>query len=149
MTARTLFMDTAGWMMLADASDPSHSSARAFRDAWLENGGVLLSTDFVLDETLTLLRVRLGLDAAERWWKMVDASARVAWEWIDSDRAEKARNWFFRWRDKEFSFTDCTSFVVMTERKLSVALTSDRHFVQAGFEIAPKQYAVQRRRRSR
>jgi predicted nucleic acid-binding protein len=90
-----------------------------------------------MDETLTLLRMRLGIDAAERWWNQVEGSARLAWEWIDSERAESARRWFFRWRDKAFSFTDCTSFVVMKERKLRTALTSDRHFVRAGFQIVP------------
>jgi predicted nucleic acid-binding protein len=135
---KALFVDTAGWMMLADRSDPAHSDAAVFRDRWLRSGGVLVSTDFVMDETLTLLRVRLGLDAAESWWEQVDGSARVAWEWIDTLRAEKARRWFFRWRDKAFSFTDCTSFVVMKERRLRVALTSDRHFRQAGFDLAPR-----------
>jgi hypothetical protein len=132
-----LFVDTAGWMSLADAADPGHERSKAFRDRWLGSGGRLLSTDFVLDETLTLLRVRLGLDAAERWWAQIEASTRVAWEWIDEERAEKARHWFFRWSDKDFSFTDCTSFVVMRERRLRTAFTTDRHFVQAGFEIVP------------
>jgi predicted nucleic acid-binding protein len=132
------FVDTAGWMMLADASDPRHQAARAFRDEWLSTGGTLVSSDFVMDETLTLVRARLGIDAAERWWEQVDGSPRVLWEWIDANRAEKARAWFFRWRDKAFSFTDCTSFVVMKERRLRSALTSDRHFVLAGFEMVPR-----------
>jgi predicted nucleic acid-binding protein len=97
----------------------------------------LLSTDYVLDETLTLLRFRLGLDAAEAWWRAIEASPRVVWEWIDPPRSEKARAWFFRWSDKEFSHTDCTSFVVMRERRIRAALTSDQHFVQAGFERRP------------
>jgi uncharacterized protein len=137
MTVKRVFVDTAGWMMMADAGDPGHESAVNFRDRWLEEGGVLLSTDFVLDETLTLLRVRLGLDAAERWWELIDSSARVIWEWIDQERAEKARRWFFRWRDKSFSFTDCASFVVMKELRVHRALTSDYHFHQAEFEIVP------------
>lgn len=134
---RPIFVDTAGWMMLADGSDPAHRKAIAARDSWLERGGTFVSSDFILDETLTLLRFRLGLDAAEEWWSQVEDSPRLSWEWIDPGRAEKARRWMFRWRDKEFSFTDCTSFVVMKERKLRVAFTSDRHFKQAGFEVVP------------
>jgi predicted nucleic acid-binding protein len=123
------FVDTAGWMALADANDPAHTRARSFRDGWLKEGGRFLSTDFVMDETLTLLRMRLGLDAAERWWEQIESSRRIIWEKIDEARADRARHWFFRWRDKEFSFTDCTSFVVMRERRLREALTTDRHFV--------------------
>jgi hypothetical protein len=134
---KAIFVDTAGWMMLADAADPLHGAARARRDEWLENGGLLLSTDFVMDETLTLIRMRLGLDAAEKWWAQVEASTRLVWDWIDPERAERARRWFFRWRDKTFSFTDCTSFVIMRERRIRTALTCDAHFTQAGFEIVP------------
>lgn len=134
---RALFVDTAGWTMLADESDPRHAAACAFRDQWLDSAGVLISSDFVMDETLTLMRVRLGLNAAERWWDQVEGSPRVHWEWIDPARAEKARHWFFRWRDKDFSFTDCSSFVVMKERRIKAALTNDRHFVQAGFQTYP------------
>ena len=124
--------------MLADESDPQHRTARTFRDQWLDSAGVLVSSDFVMDETLTLIRVRLGLDAAERWWEQVEGSQRLYWEWIDQGRAEKARHWFFRWRDKDFSFTDCSSFVVMKERRIRAALTNDRHFVQAGFQMFPQ-----------
>jgi hypothetical protein len=111
--------------------------ATGFRDKWLSEGGTFVSTDYVVDETLTLLRMRLSLDAAEAWWNLVQETTRIAWERIDGSRAERALTWFFRWRDKSFSFTDCTSFVVMRERRLRLALTSDKHFVQAGFEIAP------------
>jgi predicted nucleic acid-binding protein len=52
-------------------------------------------------------------------------------------RAEKARGVFFRYRDKDYSFTDCTSFVVMQELKLKRALTTDHHFRQMGFEVVP------------
>jgi predicted nucleic acid-binding protein len=67
----------------------------------------------------------------------VERSARLRWERIDSDRFEKARQVFFRYRDKDFSFTDCTSFVVMRERSLTHALTTDRHFRQMGFHMLP------------
>ena len=133
----SVFVDTAGWMACADAADPLHASAIAARDERLEAGDVLVTTDFVLDETLTLLRLRLGLDATERWWDQVDGSPRLKWERIDVDRIDKARALFFRYRDKTFSFTDCTSFVVMRELKIVRALTTDAHFRQMGFQVLP------------
>ncbi len=45
---------------------------------------------------------------------------------------------FFRHRDKDYSFTDCSSFVVMRELRLKEALTTDRHFRQAGFGVLPR-----------
>ena len=73
----TLFVDTAGWMALADAADPMHAVSRRERDAFLQVGGVLLTTDYILDETLTLIRFRLGLRAATEWWEQINASRRI------------------------------------------------------------------------
>ena len=53
------------------------------------------------------------------------------------ERAEKARKAFFRYRDKTYSFTDCTSLVVMQELKLKNVLTTDHHFRQMGFQVLP------------
>lgn len=132
-----LFVDTSGWMALADADDPHHNAARVGRDDWLRRGGLLVSSNYVMDETLTLLRVRLNLEAAARWWRQIESSPRFHWEWIDTARSQKALEWFLGWSDKRFSFTDCTSFVIMRELGLRQALTTDRHFVQAGFETIP------------
>lgn len=132
-----VFADTAGWMACADAADPAHRAVVAARDAWLKAGGVFVTTDYIVDETLTLIRMRIGPAAAEAWWRQVDSSSRVRWETITGGRAEKARSLFFRYADKDFSFTDCTSFVVMRELRLHEALTTDHHFVQMGFTLKP------------
>lgn len=132
-----LFIDTAGWVACADAADLAHKPAAAARDRWLEEGGLLVTTDYIVDETLTLLRLRLSLAAAEAWWQLVNGSARLRWESITATRADKARSIFFRYRDKSFSFTDCTSFAVMRELKLREALTTDHHFAQMGFAKRP------------
>jgi predicted nucleic acid-binding protein len=120
---RRLFVDTAGWMSMADRNDKLHHKFVSMRDEWLEKGNLLLTTDYVIDETLTLIRMRIGIDGAEAWWGQVSDSPRLKVEWIHFERAEKARRWFFKWQDKSFSFTDCTSFVVMKELKLRKALT--------------------------
>jgi len=58
-----VFVDTAGWMACADQGDPA-----------LEQGNVLVTTDYVIDETLTLIRMRLGLAAAKTWWEQLEGS---------------------------------------------------------------------------
>lgn len=134
---RAIFVDTAGWMACADAADPAHPKSVGARDAALESGQLLVTTDFVVDETLSLLRFRLGLGPAQAWWRQIDGSTRLRWERIDAERFDKAREMFFRFKDKDFSLTDCSSFVTMRELKLTHALTTDRHFRQAGFQMMP------------
>lgn len=134
---KTLFVDTAGWMATADRSDPQHTDSSAARDHWLAQGGLLATTNYVIDETLTLIRMRLGIFAAEKWWQTVSASPRCKFEWITPEIEERAIRWFFKWKDQSFSFTDCTSFVVMQDLGIKKVLTVDRHFLIAGFEILP------------
>lgn len=134
---RKLFVDTAGWVACADRNDPAHGKCVAARDAQLRAGAVLLTTDYVVDETLTLLRLRLGLGAAGEWWQRISSSQRVVMAEVDRDLREDALRWFFRYDDKEFSFTDCTSFALMKRDKLREVLTTDRHFKQAGFHVLP------------
>ncbi len=132
-----LFVDTAGWVACADTSDPAHETCRAARDTALRSGQALVTTDYVVDETLTLIRLRLNLSAAEAWWRQVDASPRVRWERIDATRFDRALELLFRHRDKDYSFADCTSFAVMRELKLTSVLTTDKHFKQMGFDVLP------------
>ena len=135
-------------MACADAADAAHSRCCAARDHALEAGQTLITTDFVVDETLTLIRLRIGLVAAEKWWQQVDRSSRVRWERIDSERFEQARQLFFQYRDKDFSFTDCTSCVTMRELRLTHALTTDGLFLQMGFHVLPTLRGRARRSRS-
>jgi predicted nucleic acid-binding protein len=132
-----VFVDTAGWMACADRADPAHLQCCSARDAALEAGHILVTTDFIVDETLTLIRFRLGLEAADAWWQQIDRSARVRWERVESDRFERARHLFFQYRDKDLSFTDCTSVVIMRELRFTQVITTDRHFHQMGFEVLP------------
>lgn len=132
-----LFVDTAGWIAAADSADPAHQKVCCARDQWLRDEGMLMTTDYVMDETLTTLRMRLGLKSAQLWWQQIDGSSRLRIEWMNVMRTETARRIFFTQRDKQYSFTDCTSFAVMQELKISSVLTLDQHFRKAGFIIIP------------
>lgn len=132
-----LFADTAGWVAAADAANPVNVAVCEARDRWLESNGLILTTDYVIDETLTVLRIRLGLRAARAWWRQMEASQCLRIEWMNAERAERARALFFRFRDKAYSFTDCCSFVVMKEQRIQTAWTLDNHFRQAGFDVTP------------
>ncbi len=134
---RPMFVDTAAWVSAADSADISGPLVRQIRDQWLSEGAILVTTDYVVDETLTTIRFRLGLDAAEAWWRQIEGSTRLRVESVGEARRERARLLFFGYRDKDFSFTDCCSFVVMRELRIRRVLTLDHHFRQMGFEVVP------------
>jgi len=120
-----------------DGDASAHRSLADLFDAVLAKRGRIITSDYVVDETLTLLRTRAGLQAAAKWWWTIKESDRVVVEQVGTERAAQALEWFFGWPDHDFSFTDCTSFVIMRELGLRRALTTDRHFAEAGFQVVP------------
>ncbi len=133
-----MFVDTAGWMAMADSKDPLNGACRRARDQWLEAGGILVVSNYVVDESLPLIRLRLGMNAAEQWWTQITKSQRCKTVWITPEQEAQAIRWFFSWKDQSFSLTDCTSFVLMKELHIPTALTADHHFLTAGFQILPR-----------
>jgi len=92
----------------------------------------LLTSNYVLDEILTLLKTRLGPSIAisfgqKLWDQEVSALARIT-------EGDEARPWgiFRQYRDKGFSFTDCTSFALMERLDIDTVFAFDDHFVQYG-----------------
>lgn len=134
---KKLFVDTSAWVAAADASEAFHHTVCHARDQWLAKGHILVTTNYVIDETLTLIRMRMGLHAAKNWWLQLSQSSRLLVEWIYQERSDKAIALFFKFKEQAFSFTDCTSFVVMDELKLKYALALDEHFRQKGFHMLP------------
>lgn len=137
--AHSLFVDTSGWYALIDRRDADH---RRFADRvrrHVSDGGRLASTDYVLDESFTLARARSGSRAALGLMDLVEQTSALDLEWIGSERFERAGHLFRQYEDQAFSFTDCTSFVVMRELRLTEALTKDEHFRIAGFSLVPEE----------
>jgi len=134
MASREIFVDTSGLYALVDRKDAHHPAARAAVERLLRSGRRLLATDYVVVETVNLANARSGSGVAIRVLDLLEQSAGIRIEWIGAERFDMTKTFFRKHADHAYSFTDCTSFVVMRELKLSQALTSDRHFTQAGFE---------------
>jgi len=134
MTPR-VFVDTAGLYALADHRDPARRAAESSVLQLMRSGGKLILTDYIIDEATTLARVRAGTRGALGLLEIAERSEGFLFEWIGADRFETAKAYFRKHADHSYSFTDCTSFVVMRELGLTEALTTDHHFAEAGFKV--------------
>ena len=131
--ASEIFVDTSGFYALLVKRDDSHKAASRFlRDAREKRQG-FATTDYVLDETATLLKARGQAHLLQAFFETVLASDACRVEWTDSQRFEAALTHFLKHADRPWSFTDCLSFCVMKQLRLREALTKDVHFQQAGF----------------
>jgi predicted nucleic acid-binding protein len=131
--ANSVFLDTNGWIALQHVRDNYHKQAEL---AWLELGSrgyEIVLTDWIIAETgngLARSSIRTEFcDAVERFL----ASSKAQVVPVDSDLLAKAIDLYRRHADKSWGLVDCASFVVMQDRGITEAFTSDQHFAQAGF----------------
>jgi hypothetical protein len=133
MAAIDVFMDTAGFLALWDAGDEHHGRALRLQSEVARNGRRFLTSDYVIDETVTLLLRRHSHAAAADFLQTLASSESLQLQWVTPDRFHAAAAFFARHDDKEWSFTDCVSFTLMHELNLRDCFTTDQHFRQAGF----------------
>ena len=123
------FADTGGWFALFVAEDLNHTAAATW---FAQQTQLLLTTNYVVDETLTLLRSRgqaaVALSLGRRFF---DGSVATVY-YLTEDDIRAAWQVFARYADKEWSFTDCTSKVVMEKLDITEAFAFDYHFRQFG-----------------
>ena len=133
-----IFVDTSAWYALEVEDDINHEAACKFLSN-IASGkhGVSITTDYVLDEALTLLRSRRDLASATAFIDKIRKSKSVRVFWIDEGLFEKALVIFQKSENKSWSFTDCTSFALMRELSVSEAFAFDKHFKEAGLLVIP------------
>jgi predicted nucleic acid-binding protein len=134
MPRSDVFVDTSGLYAIVDKKDASYEAAKEEIGNVTRNGQRLVVTDYVIDEAITLAKARSGARVALRILDLIEQSVGIRVERIDDRRFDEAKAFFRRHTDHAYSFTDCSSFVVMRELGLRQALTTDRHFSEAGFE---------------
>lgn len=132
-----LFIDTSAHIALINIKDQNYKRAKDFYFENLSSGLRLISTNFVICETLNFLRSRVSLQTAIKFRSNAYSSNILEIVYITKDTEEKAFTILKKYVDKDFSFTDCTSFAVMKHLHMKKAFTFDRHFQQFGFEILP------------
>ena len=132
-TRAEVFVDTSGFYALLVKGERTHARAREILERAARRRARFVTTDYVLDETATLLRARGFGHLAGAFFDTVFASAACQVEWMDPDRFAAVRQFFLKHHDQAWSFTDSFSFCVMREHKLRDALTTDNHFREAGF----------------
>ena len=133
-----VFVDTVAWLALVNKSDDLHEAARSVRDRLVQQKVKMITTDFVVVEIANSLARLAFRGVARKLIDFVRASDTVEIVAITPELFEMSYQLYCTHNDKEWGLTDCTSFVVMRDLKISRAFTADRHFEQAGFTVLLK-----------
>ena len=136
MDDKRLFVDTWGWLVLANDRDPAFGRVAQMRASAAGQGEAWVTTDYVLDETLTRLFSAMPFVKARRFSEGIFEASRQGLldiEHVTPERFSRAWRLRLRYHDKpRISFTDLTSFAVMHELGLRHVITGDAHFEQVG-----------------
>ncbi|WP_258361074.1 type II toxin-antitoxin system VapC family toxin [Moorella sulfitireducens] len=132
---KKVFIDTGAWYALKNKKDTHHRDAvRFFQN--LAGKVVCYTSDYVIDEAITLTRIRLknhqvAATLAEEL--LSEKAARVVF--VAPDFLSRALEIFREFKDQDFSFTDCTSFAIMESLGIEEALAFDTHFTFEKFGL--------------
>ena len=127
-----VFIDSGGFLAVMDRDDQFHPAARDIAARLDANAAPLYTSNYIVDEACTLIRARTNHAMAAKFLRFLKASRITILRVTPSIEAEAERI-FLRYTDKDFSFTDCTSFALIGARRLDAVLAFDRHFVQYRF----------------
>lgn len=131
-----IFVDTSGFFSLIAKHDTNYLKAiniwEKFQDV---RKYILYTTEYVISETLTLTQSKLNKGISIKLGEYLLGSSILKVSHIDMILWKDSWEIYKKYKDKEFSFVDCTSFAFMKENKIKKAFTFDKHFVQFGFEM--------------
>ena len=131
---KKIFVDTSAWYNLVDKDSQNHKTAVQFLT---DTTVPFITSDYILDETLTLIRSCLSHKAAITFWEHLINSHWATIIELSIQDKERAGAIFRKYSDKNFSFTDCTSFALMEHLDIKEAFSFDKHFRQIGLIMVP------------
>jgi len=134
---KKIFFDTWGWLAIAHKEDDRHADVVSFYKDYLLKKRIPVTTDYVLSETVTLLRAKThGVNVFIDAILSAAKEGKIIIERISESRWGKAWALSKKYDDKpDISFVDFTSFVVMKEAGISEALTADKHYEEVGMGL--------------
>ena len=132
-----IFIDTGAFIARHMARDQYHQPAVEYWDIIKIKKESCFTSNFVLDETFTLLGRRAGNKFAAQRALNIYASKLITILRPTREDEIKAIDLFQSLSDQRVSFTDCISFVLMRKEKIKRAFSFDKHFSMLGFELLP------------
>ena len=129
------FVDTSGWGHLVDPTQAFHGQAATLYRQARQQGSRLVTTNYILTELVALLTSPARVPRARviEFISGLKTSPYVDIIHVDAQLDSQAWDMLVDRPDKEWSLVDCASFVAMRQAGIAEALTTDRHFEQAGF----------------
>lgn len=133
----TVFLDTSYLLALELTNDQHHLAAQQHWRRTVPLLPQLVTTSYVFNEVVTYFNSRGHHAKAVQVGNSLLLSPSVRFVHVDEALFHEGWLYFRQHRDKDYSLTDCISFIVMKKLGVNIAFAFDHHFVQAGFNTEP------------
>ena len=130
----TCFADTSFWLALSNKRDEHHAQAVAWSRYLAKTAARILTTEAVLWEWMNALSISNTRGLAVAAYRRCHSDPHIEVVPFSAGLIASAVQLYEDRRDKDWSLTDCFSFIVMQQWRVLQSLTVDHHFEQAGFE---------------
>lgn len=134
-----VFVDTSFWIAYFNSLESNHEKAKKWLKRLKYNPAILITSDFIVVETLNYFinckklnlfrRKEIAKKFYDSWFQRYSPLRELVR--INNEIWDESARIYFLYKDKEFSFTDCTSFILMEKIGTRLAAHFDQHFNQA------------------
>jgi predicted nucleic acid-binding protein len=129
-----VFIDTSAYFAITDPRDANHLDAATIMRRLAAAHWDPFTSNFIVAETHALFLTRLSRRTALQFLEAMDRSTTTVVRVTQADE-RRARAIITQYDDKDFSFTDATSFAIMDRLRIGHAFSADRHFAQYGLTL--------------
>lgn len=130
-----VFIDTGGWVALFVESDENHEKAVSIFEKIKKQKLEMYTSDYVIDETITTILVRGGHKQSIAAGEALFSSKIMQIINVSPEYVSDTWKLYKKYKDKVFSFTDVSCFIIMKAFDIKKAFSFDREFVQAGIQL--------------
>lgn len=132
----SVFIDTSAFLAVLDADDAHHEKAKGVWQKLLDADESLVTSNYVLVESVALLQSRSGMEAVRLLQEDVVPVLNILW--VDEAMHSAGMSALLAAKRRRLSFVDCTSFEAMRKSGAKTAFTFDGHFKEQGFTAIPR-----------
>ena len=129
----TVFVDTSAFLALLNDTDKRHEQAKRIWRRLVEQEQELMTTNYVLLETISLVQRRLGMSIVRSFQANIVEFLDILW--VNEQLHREAVTYFLTANRRQLSLVDCISFVAMCQVNLQTAYVFDGHFTEQGFTV--------------
>ncbi len=129
----TVFFDTSAFLAMLNKDDANHQNAKRVWEELIYSDKILITSNYVIVESLALIQRRLGIEAVRAFQE--DVLSLINTEWIDKATHEAGISALLTASRKKLSLVDCVSFEIMRNIGAKQVFAFDQHFEEQGFQI--------------